>query len=128
MKSLLKSLVSLATIVSLLVATTLPAMASLVATEQSVSEFDKANIIELVQRQDVQDQLSRYGVDSQQLEARVNSMTSAELAELNARIDELPAGEFAGQVLSIAFALLIIFLITDIIGATNVFPFVKSLN
>ena len=52
-------------------------------------------------------------------------MTDAEIAQLNQRIDQMPAG---GDVLSIIFTVFIILLITDILGFTKVFPFTRSVR
>jgi hypothetical protein len=80
----------------------------------------------LLERADVQSRLQAYGVNVQDVKARVAALTDDEVAQLAARIDSLPA---AGE--GIIGALLIIFivlLITDILGFTKVFPFTKPIK
>jgi hypothetical protein len=52
-------------------------------------------------------------------------MTDEEIAQLNQQIDELPAG---GDVLGILLVIFIVFVITDVIGATDIFPFIHPVN
>lgn len=72
------------------------AHADIVSTQQIVAEkqtgLDRAQLTERLQREDVQEQLVRYGVNPTEAIARVNAMTDAEVMELTSSIDELPAG------------------------------------
>jgi hypothetical protein len=52
-------------------------------------------------------------------------MTDEEMAQLNQQIDELPAG---GDVLGILLVIFLVFVITDVIGATDIFPFIHPVN
>lgn len=70
-------------------------------------------------REDVQSQLNARGVDVADAQARVAALSSAELATLAAQIDELPAGE---GLLETALFLLVIFMLLDIAGVTDIFP------
>lgn len=103
------------------------AHAGIVGTETLVSseqaQQDRAHILKLLERKDVQEQLVAYGVDVEQAKARVNSLTDAEMRSLAGQMDQLPAG--GDSVVGILFAIFIILLITDILGLTNIFPFVK---
>mgnify|MGYP003144579290 FL=1 len=67
----------------------------------------------------MQAQLAARGVDAADAQARVNAMSQAELAALSAQIDELPAGE--GLLETVLF-LLVIFMLLDIAGVTDIFP------
>jgi hypothetical protein len=58
-------------------------------------------------------------VDAGDALQRVAAMSSAELASIAAKIDELPAG--AG-LLETALFLLVIFMLLDIAGVTDIFP------
>ncbi|MEQ6340251.1 MAG: PA2779 family protein [Gammaproteobacteria bacterium] len=103
------------------------AHAGIVGTETLVSseqaQQDRAHILKLLERKDVQEQLVAYGVDAEQAKARVNSLTDTEMRSLAGQLDQLPAG--GDSVVGILFAIFIILLITDILGLTNIFPFVK---
>ncbi|TPW09573.1 MAG: hypothetical protein FD130_2475, partial [Halothiobacillaceae bacterium] len=52
-------------------------------------------------------------------------MTDSEVAQLNSRIAELPAG---GDVLGLVVFLFVFFVITDAIGITDIFTFVRPLK
>jgi len=80
---------------------------------------------ELVQRlgsPDVREALTRMGVDPADAENRVARLTEAEVADLNARLDELPAGAGALEVAVIVFLILAV---TDLLGITNIFAFIR---
>jgi hypothetical protein len=69
-------------------------------------------------RADVQAQLTSLGVDPQDARARVAALSPAELAQLNARLDELPAGS---SVLGLIGAVFVVLLILELVGVTDVF-------
>lgn len=79
------------------------AHADIVSTQQIVAEkqsgLDRVQLAEQLQRADVQEQLVRYGVNPVEAIARVNAMTDAEVLQLTAGIEELPAGSAATVIL-----------------------------
>jgi len=106
------------------------ANAGLISTEQVIEREtaadDRARVLEFMARQDVQTQLTEFGVDPAIAQARVNSLSDAEIQNIAGRIDELPAGQDAlAAVLGTALLIFIVLLITDILGLTDVFPFVR---
>jgi len=86
---------------------------------------DKELILQSINRADVQQQLSDMGVSTAELEERINQMTGQEIAQLNQQLNELPAGS---GVLGIIVLVFIVFVITDVIGATNIFPFIHPVK
>lgn len=72
-------------------------------------------------RADVQSELERHGLTTQQAMDRVQALSDAEVAQLADRVDELPAGGIIGAILLVFFVLLL----TDILGLTKVFPFTR---
>lgn len=104
-------------------AQTQAAPAGMVSTEQLAQQAQldnqRASVVHFLAREDVQGQLMARGVDSADAEARVQSMTASELALLSAQIDELPAGEGA---LETVLFLLVVFMLLDIAGVTDIFP------
>lgn len=94
----------------------------MIATEQA--QYDREELKSLLTRDDVQSQLQAYGVTQAQAEQRVASMTDSEVAELNAEIQNAPAGGIVGAIVLI----FVVFIITDVIGATDIFPFVRPVN
>lgn len=110
---------------------TAPARAGLVPTEEVVAQgavaADRAQVKAFLARQDVRDQLERYGIDGSEASSRVASLTDAEVQRIAARLDERPAGGDAlGTLVGAAVFVFIVLLITDIAGLTDVFPFVKK--
>ena len=109
-----------------------PAQAAMIGTEQLVqqeqSQLDRTQLLSMLERQDVQAQLIELGVDPNDAKDRVAGMTDAQVAELNDRLTDLPAGEGVGTVLGILLIIFLVFVITDVIGATNIFPFIHPVN
>ena len=105
------------------------AQAALVANGQLIQQFqqvsDKDALLQTINRSDVQEQLSDMGVSTADIENRINQMTGEEIAQLNQQINELPAG---GDILGIIVLLFIVFVITDVIGATDIFPFIHPVK
>ena len=83
---------------------------------------DRERINEILARADVQDQLVKQGVDLDEVEARVASLSDAEAQQMADQLEQLPAG--AG-VVGALFAVFIILLVTDILGLTDVYPFTR---
>lgn len=111
---------------SLLGASVAPAQAAMLGTARVIAaeqgSLDRARLAALLQREDLQRQLTAMGVDVQQAQDRVAGLTEAEIAELNQRIGALPAG--GDSILGVFVLLLLILVITDLLGVTDVFTFV----
>jgi hypothetical protein len=97
--------------------------ASVIAAEQT--RVSRAQLIQWLDREDVAQKMQSMGVDRNQVESRINTMTAQELAQFNQQAEQLPAG--AG-VIGIIVLFLVIFIITDIIGATDIFPFIHPVS
>jgi hypothetical protein len=107
-----------------------PARAALVPTAQAVSAIDteqtRSQLYVLIDRADVQAQLEVWGVDPQEARARVDTLSDQELKNLSARMDQMPAGEGAiGIIVGAALVVILVLIITDIMGYTNVFTFTR---
>lgn len=106
-----------------------PVQAAMVGTQQVVqaeqSRVDRAQLLAALEREDVRSQLEAMGVDQTMAAERVAAMTDAEIAELNQRIGELPAG---GDALGVILVIFLVFVITDVIGATDIFPFIHPVR
>ena len=107
------------------------AQAKMVTTDQILEHADPGSDRERVEsfilREDVQRQLVLQGINPEEAASRVASLSNGEIQQIAGRLDELPAGE--GGVGAVVGAILIIFLvllITDLMGLTDVFPFVKK--
>lgn len=107
----------------------LPVHAAMVGNGTIVAEArtnaDRTEVLAFLDRGEVRAELEAMGVDPADAKSRVAAMTDAEIAELNKRIDEMPAG---GGVLEVALVVFIVFVITDVIGATDIFPFIHPVD
>jgi hypothetical protein len=78
-------------------------------------------------RQYIAQKLQSWGVTPEEATARVNALTEAEVLRLAEAIDQMPAGagflEFLAIMALIGFITLVI---TDILGVTDVFTFIKA--
>lgn len=108
------------------------ASAAMVETETlvSIQEVDasRARLATLLARADLGAALQSHGVTAAEAQLRVNSLSAQEVMKLAQSIDALPAGADGG-VGSVVGALVFIFvvlLVTDILGVTDVFPFVHK--
>ncbi len=105
------------------------AQAGVISTESAVTQqavqYDRAQLLQAINEQGVRDQLSSLGVDPGQVEQRIQTLTGDELAQLNAQIQDMPAGQSALGVLATIF---IVFIITDMLCATDIFNFVNCIN
>jgi hypothetical protein len=102
------------------------ANAAMVGTETVVSaaqaQQERERLAQTLSRADVQQQLVARGVDPAQVQARLDSLTDEEVQTLAANMDQLPAG---GDALGLLVFIFLVLLFTDIMGFTNIFPFVK---
>jgi hypothetical protein len=114
---------------SLLVTQVLPVHAGMISTGQVLAaqggQLDRSRLVSFLEREDLQRQLAAMGVDVQNAKERVAGLTDAEVAQINQRLDELPAG---GDILGVILAIFIIFIITDALGVTDIFPFVHPIK
>lgn len=102
------------------------ASAAIVGTEAVVNaaqaQQSRERLVSTLNRDDVKSQLMARGVDPAQVQARLDSLTDEEVQTLATKMDQLPAG---GDGLGLLVFLFVLLLITDILGFTNIFPFVK---
>jgi len=81
----------------------------------------------ILAREDVRASLVAQGIDPLEAKARVESLSDAEVVNLADQIEELPAGGSAlGIIVGALLIVFIVLLITDILGYTDIFPFVKK--
>jgi len=95
--------------------------------EQSAPSGDRAQVLNFLMREDVQRQLTLLGVDPGEAAERVASLSDEELQQIAGRLDELPAGEgTVGIIVGAALIIFLVLLITDLLGLTDVYPFVNK--
>lgn len=109
-------------IVALLLGTSTQAWAGVIGTRQALSaemrSSAEAGVREALARDDVRQAMQRLGVNPQDAEARIASLSDAELQQLQGRLDTLPAGGDFFAVVGVVFVVLIIL---ELLGVTNVF-------
>ncbi len=71
-----------------------------------------------LEREDVQKQLIRLGVDPENAKKRVAGLTAGEISELEKKIEELPAGS---GVLAVLGIVLVVLIVLELTGVTNIF-------
>lgn len=106
-----------------------PAQAAMIGNAEIItevqSEYNRSEILHLLDREAARQQLIALGVSPEMVKQRVAQMTDAEVAQLNQHLADLPAG---GDIWGVLLLLFIVFIITDMLGATDIFPFVKPIN
>ena len=106
----------------------LPAQAAMVGTDEILSQQQvhaDDRLQQFLDREDTRAQLQEWGVSAEWVETRLNSLTDAELARIHSELDSLEAG---GSILGILLVIFIVFVITDVIGATDIFPFIHPVK
>jgi uncharacterized small protein (DUF1192 family) len=124
-------IVCLTVVVSLLVLNVATARAGLVSTEAAMAAGrnadNRAMVLAQLERDDVRRVLESKGLSVAEVEQRVNALSDAEINRIADRMNDMPAGgSVIGVLVGAALLVFIILLITDMTGATDVFPFVKK--
>jgi len=100
-----------------------PVMADLIDTQtlaaQAEVQTQRDTLRLLVARDDVRAALAQRGVNAADLDARIHQLTPAELLQIQQKMDALPAGSGA---VSLIVSVILIFVLLDLLGATDVFP------
>jgi Na+-transporting NADH:ubiquinone oxidoreductase subunit NqrC len=87
--------------------------------QQQQSQQQRQDIQSLLAREDVAAYLSEQGVDAADLQGRINSLSDAEINRMHDQLNELPAG---GSVLGAVLLIIVIFMLLDMGGVTDIFP------
>jgi len=107
----------------------LPAQAAMIGNQQIISQNQsqqtRDSLQQLFAQQAAQQQLQAWGVSPDRIKSRIDSLTDTELARINQQVSDLNAG---GNILGILLVIFVVFIITDVIGATDIFPFVHPVK
>ena len=121
----------IAVLLSLLLALApmIPVQAAMIGNEQVINQHQQGqtrdSLQQLLQQQSARQQLQALGVSPDLVKSRIDSLTDSELARINRHVDTLDAG---GNILGILLVIFVVFVITDVIGATDIFPFIHPVN
>jgi hypothetical protein len=92
------------------------ALAALVPTESAAGSVGAADargrVLQSLAREDVRAALTAQGLDPEEVQARVASLTDAEVQQIAGQLDQLPAG---GDGLGVAIVVLLIVLLVILI-------------
>lgn len=109
-------------LVPCLVLSTVPVRAEMIGTAQMLApaaDVQRERVDAFLAREDVQQQFEALGVSPADAAIRVASLTEAELTELSSRMDALPAGAGA---LELVLVFLLILIVLELVGAIDIFP------
>jgi len=126
MSSLMKRVMAILVSLSFFTTYSLPAYSGIVTTEQLIQEqlesLDKSSLVSMLDREEVRQQLVDRGVDPDYAIQRIAALSDEQINEIKSNIDGLPAGS---SVVGILVAVLLVLVILDIIGVTNIFSFIN---
>ena len=108
-----------------------PLLAAMVPTEATIYQIEaqdaRDHLKTLISKNDIKKSLISQGIDPDEAKARVDSLSDSEVIEVADKIEQLPAGGGVfGAIIAASVIVFLVLLITDILGYTDVFPFVKS--
>lgn len=102
-----------------------PAMAAWVGNSDLLGGH-KAQLLSVVERQEVQSMIASMGVEPAEAARRVDAMTEDEAKAALEKLGQLPAaGDGVATLAGFCLFIFVLLLITDILGLTHVFPFVN---
>ncbi len=87
------------------------AHAGMVGTSELLLQSERAQLVDMMERKDVQEKLMEMGVDHELSMSRVNQMTDEEIAELSDYFGELPVGAGLSTVDLLIIVILVILLV-----------------
>ncbi|NCP65940.1 MAG: PA2779 family protein [Paraglaciecola sp.] len=103
------------------------ATAGVYTSEQAMAsqqlQYNKQQVLDLVDRVDVQQKLTDLGVSADDARLRVESMTNAELLAFNQQMNETPAGGIIGTIVTV----MVVVAVLDLMGITDVYPFIRPI-
>jgi hypothetical protein len=83
--------------------------------------------MDFMAREKVRRQMIELGIDPDEAAERAAGLSDGKIQQIAGHLDQLAAGEGGVElVLAAIFLVLLILLITDLLGLTDVFPFVRS--
>lgn len=123
----MKKMISYFCIALLTIASSASAYAGVISSDKILqsasSQYQKSEILSMVDSAEVQQKLIELGVNPQVAKDRINAMTPSELASVNAEMDDMPAGGIVGTVVTVFVVLFVL----DILGVTDVFDFINPI-
>lgn len=106
-------------------------LAAMIGTETAVDmargQEAREHLKGLLAREDIRKAFTAQGIDPEEAQRRVEALSNAEVVRLSKKVEKLPAGgDPLGAIIFAGLFVFVVLLITDILGYTDVFPFVKK--
>lgn len=101
-------------------------------TAQAVLDADRvsearAYVNSVLSREEIKAALVAQGLDVHEAMLRTQALSDAEILTVAQRMESLPAGGSTGEtIIIVSVIIFVVLLITDIMGYTDIFPFVKK--
>ncbi|MCB2149378.1 MAG: PA2779 family protein [Deltaproteobacteria bacterium] len=87
----------------------------------------RAYVHSVLSREDVKAALVAQGIDVREAMMRTHALSDAEILAIADRMESLPAGGSTGEtIVIVSLVIFVVLLVTDIMGYTDIFPFVKK--
>ena len=103
------------------------ATAGVYTSEQAITsqqyQYNKQQVLSLVDTAEVQQKLTTLGVSPADAKLRIASMTNQELVDFNQHMNEMPAGGIIGTIVTV----LVVVAVLDLMGITDVYPFIRPI-
>lgn len=93
---------------------------------KQTEQLNRAQVLELLNKQEAIDALTAMGIDPNTVEQRVNSMTAEELQAFNQQVADMQAG--GDSLLGVVVLVFVVLIVLDLLGTTNIFPAIKPIN
>ncbi len=108
-----------------------PLLAAMVPTDATIydnkAEEARDHLKSLISRNDIRKSLLSQGIDPDEAKIRVESLSNSEAIAVADQIEQLPVGGGAiGVIIGAALIVFLVLLATDILGYTDVFPFINK--
>ena len=94
--------------------------------ERATVQHTRDSLSRLLDRDQARQQLQALGVSPEWAQERARTLSDSELARINRGVEQLQTG--GDSVLGVLLVIFIVFIITDAIGATDIFPFVRPVR
>jgi hypothetical protein len=92
----------------------------------STAKNVRENLSQFLKREDVKAIMTAQGISPVEAKARIDSLSDAEIMQIAHKMDQLPAGgDTFAFIVGASVIIFLVLLITDILGYTDIFPFVK---
>jgi len=130
-KDTTKRLFALGIAAQLLIATQFATMAQAemigtqAAIQAEIADMNRAKMLDGLQRDDVQAELVRLGIDPAEAEARVAALTDAEIQRTLAQMEDGSAG---ADILGTLVFVFLVLLVTDLLCLTRLFSFTRCVR